>query len=112
MYTEENIWGVVAVVREARVVLSTSLHVRIMAFIYNRPRFTICSTGKHFSFVELWDLQDTFPCLGFTAFASVPPLVQKALATSDVASAATQPAIDRAIAQYLEGFDKWSKLLY
>ena len=110
IYTEENLWGVVAVIREARAVLSTSLHVRIMAFVHNRPRITLCTSSKHSSFVELWDR--TFPCLGAKDFTQVIPVVRRSLATPKPASVATQRAIDRATTLYLEGFDKWSKLLY
>ena len=74
IYTEENVWGVVGVIREAQAVLSTSLHVRIMAFVHNRPRFTLCSKNKLTSFIKIWDR--TYPCV---KLASLAMLVHKAL---------------------------------
>lgn len=106
IYTEENVWGVVGVIREAQAVLSTSLHVRIMAFVHNRPRFTLCSKNKLTSFIKIWDR--TYPCV---KLASLAMLVHKALDTQEAGSIATQIDIDHAIASYLDGFDRWSKLL-
>jgi hypothetical protein len=106
IYTEEHVWGVVGVIREAQAVLSTSLHVRIMAFVHNRPRLTLCSKSKLTSFIKIWDR--TYPCVELAELAMV---VHKALDTREAGSIATQIDIDYAIASYLEGFDRWSKLL-
>ena len=54
VYEAESVWKVMALISQAEAVLSTSLHVRIMAFIHFEPRVTWCSepkcTGNSWSF--------------------------------------------------------------
>ena len=51
VFTEENVWSVIGLISQASAVLSTSLHVRIMAFIYFKPRVTWCTESKHSEFI-------------------------------------------------------------
>lgn len=46
-------------------VLSTSLHVKIMATIFHKPSVTWCEghTGKHQAFIRLWDAPDAAQCV-------------------------------------------------
>jgi hypothetical protein len=53
VYEAENAWKVVAVISQAGAVLSTSLHVRIMAFVFFKPRATWCTKGKQKKSIEL-----------------------------------------------------------
>ena len=67
VYDAENVWKIVALLSRAEAVVSTSLHVRIMAFIYQKPRFTWCdggkrNGGKHGNFIRLWDAAGSEPC--------------------------------------------------
>merc|ERR1712127_871555 len=63
VYKAEHVWKVVALISKAEAVLSSSLHVRIMAFIYHKPRFTWCPGGrKHSKFIKLWEAPGSQPC--------------------------------------------------
>lgn len=54
VYEVENMWKSVALISQAEAVLSTSLHVRIIAFLCMRPRLTWCGhEPKHPQFIAL-----------------------------------------------------------
>jgi len=101
-----HVFRIVALISRASLVLSTSLHVRIMAFIHRRPRMTVCTGGKHEAFVAYWDASDSSPChldmQNWTHYSQV------ALAASENF---TESAVDRTIQEYLNFFDGWVQLL-
>jgi hypothetical protein len=41
VYEAENMWNVIGLISRAGAILSTSLHVRIMALLYFKPRVTL-----------------------------------------------------------------------
>lgn len=51
----ENCWDVCNIISNARFVLGTSLHVRILSMQYFRPRATLLKGGKHLGFIMHWD---------------------------------------------------------
>lgn len=57
VYTDLNIWNLVSLIAHAQLVLSTSLHVRIVAAAYSRPRLSLCATTltKYKAFVDAWE---------------------------------------------------------
>ena len=116
IFTTEHVWAVVALIQNAAAVLSTSLHVRIMAFVHQRPRATWCSRegAKHDHFVQLWEAADHKDSCIFVGKGKVKSQTRSALQASLVSSTTTnhtQVAVQKAIDSYLEGFDIWSKLL-
>jgi len=55
VFRELNVWAVSALISRAELVLSTSLHARIVAFAYARPRLALEASPKYARFVELWN---------------------------------------------------------
>lgn len=108
LFYEENVWSIVALISRAAAVLSTSLHVRIMAFIHKLPRVMLCSEPKHRLFVSFWEATDASPCLPFTTVSNVWPTLERSLKTPTLE---TERAIQKATQSYLEGFAQWSSLL-
>tara|TARA_E500000178_G_scaffold352054_1_gene414595 strand:+ start:389 stop:1504 length:1116 start_codon:yes stop_codon:yes gene_type:complete len=51
----ENCWDVCNIISNARFVLGTSLHVRILSMQYFRPRATLVKGSKHSGFIIDWD---------------------------------------------------------
>ena len=115
VYEAENVWNVVALVSHAEAVLSSSLHVRIMAFIYFKPRVTWCTETKrtetkHERFIENWDADDSARCVQHL------PLTWKVLSRyyglhPEISQDQTELAYTKTVKKYLESFDKWSSLL-
>jgi polysaccharide pyruvyl transferase WcaK-like protein len=50
-----NIWDICNVISNAKLVIGTSLHVRILSQQFLRPRVTVCVSGKQRAFIEKWD---------------------------------------------------------
>lgn len=50
-----NIWDICNVISNAKLVIGTSLHVRILSQQFFRPRVTLDVKDKHSSFIERWD---------------------------------------------------------
>lgn len=103
-----NVWKVVATVAHAKVVLSTSLHVRIMAFQFQKPRVTWCEDNeKHSHFIQSWEQLDddhdnnTTICVSWNQTAA-------ALRRSLPMDAARVQTVTEA---YLASFDEWSHML-
>ena len=54
-FDELNIWRICALISRASMVVSSSLHVRIVSFSFSRPRATIFTAFKHNAFINSWD---------------------------------------------------------
>jgi hypothetical protein len=108
IFEEEHVWSVVGLILEAAAVLGSSLHVRIMSFIYEKPRVTLCSEIKHQHFIQYWEAPDAAPCIAFSAVHNVVSAVEAAL---QMKTMQTEIAVNKAVQAYLEGFDEWSALL-
>ena len=50
-----NIWDICNVISNAKLVIGTSLHVRILSQQFLRPRVTLSACPKHKAFIEKWD---------------------------------------------------------
>lgn len=100
---EPNVWGVVATVAHAKAVISTSLHVRIMAFQFQKPRVTVCTKGKkHHRFIQVWEqMSDQDACQSVETVAAA---LQKSQPVGD-------ERLNEVVERYLVNFDNWSNLL-
>lgn len=60
IYDDPNIWGICKLIANSYLVISTSLHVRIIASTYDVPRITLYNgdeptASKHKGFITSWD---------------------------------------------------------
>jgi polysaccharide pyruvyl transferase WcaK-like protein len=110
VYEAENVWNVVAVTSQAEAVLSTSLHVRIMAFLFFKPRVAWCTEPKHARFIELWDAKDAPQCLK-TLNQTWSVLSDCCGSDPKITQDKTKVVCNETVKKCLESFDKWSSLL-
>ena len=54
-FDELNIWRICALISRASMVVSSSLHVRIVSWSFSRPRATIFTAFKHNALINSWD---------------------------------------------------------
>jgi len=96
-----HVWLVCKIISHAKWVFSTSLHVRIIAWQYQRSRNTWCTNSKHKRFLQLWDNKSS-PCVEFRN------ITIEAMSTS-------RPALVEDIREiqerYLQNFDRWSAMV-
>jgi hypothetical protein len=110
VYKGEHVWKVVALISRAQAVLSTSLHVRIMSFIFHRPRVTWCTGNKHRKFIELWDAPDASNCVEKVEQSW--QTLQKYMGPKpEINQDQTKEAYRKAVQLYLASFDKWSGMI-
>ena len=111
--TTTNAWEVVGLISKSSAVLGTSLHVRIMAFIYWKPRLTWCPTGsKHPKFMKLWDAPDAPGCLPYNQHSTTWSVLRKYYGPNpQITQQSTEVAYERIKTQYLKSFDRFSGLL-
>ena len=110
VYKAENMWKVVGLISRAEAVLSTSLHVRIMAFIHFKPRLTWCDGSKHADFISKWDTNTSTPCVLnetltwnlLTKHYYTDPEMSRTFATTKY---------DETVHMYLKSFSNYSVLL-
>jgi hypothetical protein len=107
IFEQEHVWKIVALISHAELVISTSLHVRIMAFVFHKPRAILKSESKHRAFLKLWE---AYP---FNVTCNKPDqeLVNYVSSVFDASMDSTVTAAGRAIELYIKGFSTWSKLL-
>ena len=110
VYEAENVWSVVALVSQAEAVLSSSLHVRIMAFIYFKPRVTWCTESKHELFIENWDADDSARCVKYL-LQTWKVLSRYYGLHPEISQDQTELVYTKTVKKYLDSFDKWSSLL-
>lgn len=109
VYRSEHALKVVALISGAEAVLGTSLHVRIMAFIYFKPRVTWCTLTKHEKFIQLWDAFNAPSCV---KVKETLPILAKYVGTSpEITQNETIAAYEKAVRQYVSFFDGWSRKL-
>jgi len=110
VYKAENVWKVVALISRSEALISTSLHCRIMAFIFFRPRVTWCSEGKHRNFINRWDSKDSPPCVSITS--EVWPILKDYYGSNPkITQEMTKEMYEAVIKKYLRVFDSWSAIL-
>ena len=81
-----NIWNICNIIRNARFVIGTSLHVRILSQQYYRPRITLCIENKHKGFILKWDNINN----ANTIINDIPNYILKELKEHDYEADATQ----------------------
>jgi len=66
-YEAEHVWkAAVALLSEAEAILSSSLHVRIMVFIFFKPPTIWCTKKKHEAFIRSrYKRKETHQCPSF-----------------------------------------------
>mgnify|MGYP001360677027 CR=1 FL=1 len=119
VYETENVWKTVATIAGAEAVFSTSLHVRIMAFIFLKPRVTWCTlesdkwdaavSGKHASFINLWEAPDMRACAAVSTTWTT--MSQYWGETPAITQNQTEVYYEEAVHQYMTSFGKWGALL-
>jgi hypothetical protein len=110
VYEGLNVWKVVALISRSEALISTSLHCRIMAFIFFRPRFTFCTGGKHQNFVTNYDSNDTMGCM--TRETDIWPALSNYYGSNPkITQEMTKVAYNSAVRRYLMIFDSWSAIL-
>merc|ERR1712176_530628 len=101
IFKGENVWKNVALISKASFVVSTSLHVRIMAFIHARPRLTFCAGGKHIQFLNTWEAGDPIWRHCVIISDNWTDLAEQALQTDQ---GSTRQAVQEAISMYTGHF--------
>ena len=119
VYEADHVWKTVATIAGAEAVFSTSLHVRIMAFIFLKPRVTWCTlesdkwdaavSGKHASFINLWEAPDMRACAAVSTTWTT--MSQYWGETPAITQNQTEVYYEEAVHQYMTSFGKWGALL-
>ena len=111
VYEAKHVWKVVALLSEAEAVLSSSLHVRIMAFIFLKPRVTWCPPEKkHEAFIRKWDASDSSRCV--RTYQATWSVLSKYMGEAPAISLSkTEEAYGKAVELYQQSFDTWSGLI-
>lgn len=106
VFMEENAFSVVSLIANSQATLGTSLHVRIMAFIFQIPRITWCATHKHRTFAEMWDA-GSVP--GHPSCSDYTTTLQDLRMSID--GGAHLLAVENVTEKYMDSFFAWSNLL-
>jgi len=108
-----NIWEVIGLISKASAVLSTSLHVRIMAFIYSRPRLTWCPHwSKHPKFIRIWDTHDSPQCIEYNQHMKTWDVLHKYYGKNPkITQETTKKAYEIITSEYMKSFEKFSSML-
>ncbi len=109
----ENTWKAIGLISRAHAVISTSLHVRIMAFIHLKPRVTwSLSKAKLRLFIQYWDAPTSAPVMNFAQVNQTWAVMKKHYFDNPEESRRqNQVKYDVAVKKYLESFENISKLL-
>jgi len=86
--------------------------VRIMAFIFLRPRVTWCnlSVGKYAKFINLWDAPDMRACAEIVS-TTWTTLSQYWGETPAITQNQTEVYYEKAVHEYMTSFGKWGAIL-
>eukprot|EP00536_Pseudo-nitzschia_multiseries_P000698 jgi/Psemu1/1579/gm1.1579_g len=118
-YPTEHALEVVALLSKAKAVIGTSLHVRIISLVYQKPRATWHGSTRHERFLELWEAPDV-TALGMISSVrdvwkeGLQPFFPPEKGGEDLGFISANQTIDSyqsALRRYLFSFDQWSKLL-
>jgi hypothetical protein len=116
-YEAENVWKVIATIAGAEATIATSLHVRIMSFIFFKPRITwcraesaaACKGQKHDQFIQHWDAPDSQTLVDCNK--TLPTLLKYLGENPKITQEHTKELYQHHVKAYMESFNKWSKLL-
>lgn len=115
VYEMANVWKVVALISRAEAVIGTSLHVRIMSFIFFRPRVTWCTEQKHQRFIDLTDATNAPGCIDKKrkTWSTLKKYMSVGTETKpEISQEETRQAYKTATELYLASFDKWINILF
>lgn len=113
IYAKENVWSVVATIAGSEAAIATSLHVRIMAFIYQKPRITWCrdrcDVGKHAHFINLWEASNSRTLVPLNETWVT---LERFVGTNpQILQDETMELYHQHVAAYMKSFKSWSQLL-
>jgi len=116
VYEEEHVWKVIGTIAGAEAVMSTSLNVRIMAFVFHKPRLTWCKregnmqwdAQAHNKFITKWDASNAPHCVKMAgSWDTLSLYMGKA---PEISQEETKLKYDHAVKSYMKSFDHWSNL--
>ena len=114
LYETEHALKVAALISKADAVISTNLHVRILSFVYQKPRVTLHGGANQQNFLDMWEGSDV-ALMGMVS--SVGQIWKKGLerffkqGKNQVTQTQTETALQKVIRYYDRNFDNWSSLL-
>jgi hypothetical protein len=118
IYPAEHAMKIVALISGAEAVIATNLNVRIVSFLYHKPRATWHGDGiQHKKFLEIWEAPDvaTLGSVSDVRETWSQGLEQFFVTDSQkhhiITQDQTRKAYRNATQLYLESFDMWSNLL-
>lgn len=108
IFEETNIWKICCLIANSYITIGTSLHVRIIAFVYSRIRYTICLnldlTSKHHLFLCKWDNINNSYITNDQLFDSI-----KRLDIDKMNSYSDDKSLNLAINEYRSNSKQWLK---
>lgn len=112
-YLPLHVWSICALISRASLVLGTSLHVRVVAQVYHRPRVTFAAGGhapKQAEFVKLWDQPAGGPPL-IADERSLAAVARDAIMLAGRAGLSGRDDAERQLSllhqRYMASFDAW-----
>lgn len=112
LYEVEHAFKVAALIRGAQAVVSTNLHVRILSFVFGKPRATWDGGPHHRTFLDVWEAKDVASLGMLTSVSDTwDKGLQRFFVEPKITQVKTEAASQKAAGQYLKNFHRWSKLL-
>lgn len=96
---DKNIWSICNLIANSNISISTSLHARIISYLYNIPRVTLKPAKKQTSFIKQWD-KDTGVSDASGLYQIVDTLNNKQTSRNN-----------KLITQYMKSANQWLDLL-
>lgn len=114
LYETEHAMKVAALISRAQAVISTNLHVRILSFVYQKPRATLHGGENQQSFLDMWEGADVALIGIVSSVANIWKDGLERFFTDDenkINESQTETAIEKVIRYYDRNFNDWSSLL-
>lgn len=116
VYETEHALKVAGLISEAQAVVSTNLHVRILSFVYQKPRATWHGGVNQQAFVETWESDDVallgmLSSVGDTWEMGLQRFFEDQTNLPHITQNQTEVAIEKVTQSYLKNFETWSNLL-
>ena len=116
VYETEHALKVAGLISKAEAVVSTNLHVRILSFVYQKPRATWHGGVNQKSFVETWESDDVaslglLSSVGDTWEMGLQRFFEDKTNLPRITPNQTEVAVEKVTQSYLKNFETWSNLL-
>ena len=116
VYETEHALKVAGLISKAEAVVSTNLHVRILSFVYQKPRATWHGGVNQKSFVETWESDDVaslglLSSVGDTWEMGLQRFFEDKTNLPHIPQNQTEVAVEKVTQSYLKNFETWSNLL-